>query len=323
MLGPPKVLLVGLDPLHDGTILIDRAKELAHRFGAALVLYDCVQNEYVSKRYFPDPGALSHARQSLVRRHRERLQRLAQPLIGDGLEVDAEAAWDAPLDEGIIRAARRRGADWILVGIGYHPVHRLPFLAGTDWQLIRHSPVPLLLVQPRPWSMPLRVIAAVDPLHEHGKPEDLDRRILEAGACLCRHGGGQLHVFHAFEPILRGGVDDTPEPLAVEFAEANLEGAHNAAVEALLGGLPEAVGNVRLSEGRAEDKLPEFAKEIGADVVVMGAVTRKPLRRIFIGSTAEKVLDRLVSDILIIKPAGFREPIAASPIEPDSVFEDG
>jgi universal stress protein E len=39
-----------------------------------------------------------------------------------------------------------------------------------------------------------------------------------------------------------------------------------------------------------------------ADVVVMGAVSRRGLARVFLGNTAEEVLDRLGCDLLIIKP---------------------
>jgi universal stress protein E len=311
---PPRVLLVGLDPVRNETFLVARTKELARRFKAGVVLFECVHNQYINSRYFKDSRALSHARQSLVKRHRERLEHLARPLMDGGLEVTVDADWDAPADEAVIRAGRRHGADWILVGVGCHPVHRLPFLAGTDWQLIRHAPCPLLLVYPRKWPPAPRVVSAVDPMHRHGKPEDLDRRILEAGACICRHGGGDLYVFHAFEPIFHAVGGAILEPLPVEYAEATLEGAHNAAVEALLEGLRETTANVRIAEGRPEEKLPEFADEISADLVVMGAVARNPLQRIFIGSTAEKVLDVLACDVLVIKPGEFAGGVTGTPL---------
>jgi universal stress protein E len=43
----------------------------------------------------------------------------------------------------------------------------------------------------------------------------------------------------------------------------------------------------------------------------MGAVSRSALERVFVGSTAELVLDRLGCDVLIVKPAGFKPPIWA------------
>ena len=248
------------------------------------------------------------------------MRRLAEKLVGEEVSVSVDAAWDGTLDEGVIRAADRHQADWILVGVRQHPVHRTPMFSEPDWQLIRHAPCPLLFVQPRIWSMPVRVVAAVDPLLAHGKPDDLDERILETGACLCRHGGGQLHVFHAFESILRGVSNTVPGPLPVEYAEATLEGAHNLAVENLLGGYPEVAGRVRIAEGRPEDKLPDYAAEIHADVIIMGAVARSPLKRMFIGSTAEKVLDRLGCDVMVIKPEELtaHQAMPAQPLAPDS-----
>ena len=41
----------------------------------------------------------------------------------------------------------------------------------------------------------------------------------------------------------------------------------------------------------------------------MGAVSRSRLREIFIGSTAERVLDRLPCDVLVISSADFREKL--------------
>jgi universal stress protein E len=38
----------------------------------------------------------------------------------------------------------------------------------------------------------------------------------------------------------------------------------------------------------------------------MGAVSRSALERLFIGSTAEEVLDRVPCDLLIVKADGFK-----------------
>ncbi len=44
------------------------------------------------------------------------------------------------------------------------------------------------------------------------------------------------------------------------------------------------------------------ALRIRATLVVMGAVSRSGLERLFVGSTAEHVLDDLACDVLIVKP---------------------
>jgi universal stress protein E len=45
----------------------------------------------------------------------------------------------------------------------------------------------------------------------------------------------------------------------------------------------------------------------------MGAVSRSGLQRLFIGHTAERLIDQLNCDVLIVKPRGFKSPIRKRP----------
>ena len=53
-----------------------------------------------------------------------------------------------------------------------------------------------------------------------------------------------------------------------------------------------------------------IAERIGADVVVMGAVARNRWKRLLIGATAERTLEHLPCDLLIVKPDWFKTPLA-------------
>jgi universal stress protein E len=55
----------------------------------------------------------------------------------------------------------------------------------------------------------------------------------------------------------------------------------------------------------AAECLPRLAAEWHADIVVMGAIARSGLRRVLIGSTAERVLESLPCDVLVVKPPDF------------------
>jgi universal stress protein E len=57
--------------------------------------------------------------------------------------------------------------------------------------------------------------------------------------------------------------------------------------------------------GVPSEVVPRFAQKIAADVVVMGAISRSALKRMFIGSTAERVLEYLPCDVLVVKPPDF------------------
>jgi nucleotide-binding universal stress UspA family protein len=51
-----------------------------------------------------------------------------------------------------------------------------------------------------------------------------------------------------------------------------------------------------------ENSLPKLLDKLDASVVVMGAISRSGIDRVLIGSTAERLLDLIETDVLIIKP---------------------
>jgi universal stress protein E len=158
------------------------------------------------------------------------------------------------------------------------------------------------------------VLAAVDPVHERDKPAALDRRILEAASGWAQTMGGELHVVHAYEPIsdivALDGTYVPVLPLPVDELNEKLRARHAAALAALLEGSGVPAERTHLETGNVRDAICHVAGTLPATLVVMGAVSRSRVDRIFIGSTAERVLESLPCDVLIVKPDGFRTPVA-------------
>jgi universal stress protein E len=67
--------------------------------------------------------------------------------------------------------------------------------------------------------------------------------------------------------------------------------------------------NAHLVAGLTHEELPLIAEKLEADVVVMGAVARNRWKRLFIGATAERTLEHLPCDLLIVKPDWFKTPV--------------
>src|SRR5262249_48954915 len=146
----------------------------------------------------------------------------------------------------------------------HHNVLQRTLLSNTDWNLIRDCPAPLLLVKPRRIAEHPLVLAAVDPVHEHDKPAQLDDAIYKFGAELCARTGGTLHLVHAIST-----------PLGVELP-ANVRGLiateHRRALESFLTTHSVPGERVHGLEGLAHECLQHAATEQSADFVVMGAV---------------------------------------------------
>jgi universal stress protein E len=71
----------------------------------------------------------------------------------------------------------------------------------------------------------------------------------------------------------------------------------------------EALGRHKIAANKAHlvcgdpaVELPVLARSIRAGLVVMGAMSRSGLKRIYIGNTAEHALDSLQCDVLVVKP---------------------
>ena len=78
-----------------------------------------------------------------------------------------------------------------------------------------------------------------------------------------------------------------------------------ALLQDLVGEYRVAPGNVHLEVGGPAAVLPRAAGELRVDIVAMGAISRSGFRRVFIGSTAEDVLERLPCDAFIVRPPDF------------------
>lgn len=85
----------------------------------------------------------------------------------DGVQAESTVLSDSPPHEAVIRAARSFGADLIMAERHPGGRYRTRALRSTDFELLRLSPVPVLLVKTRqPYDHP-SVQAGVDPSHAH------------------------------------------------------------------------------------------------------------------------------------------------------------
>jgi universal stress protein E len=242
---------------------------------------------------------------------RSRLESLAKPLRRRGLRVTTMVEWDYPAHQAIIRAATRFRAN-LIVAECHKKAHLAPSLLHfTDWELLRNSAVPALLVKIRRLYRRSKVLAALDPTHTYGKPVNLDDEILRYGSTISDALHGTLHAVHAYNPMLVGmTASELVAPDAIAKAQAGAAAEAHAALDPKLASIGIARGRRHIVGGFAIDVIQNTAREVHAEILVMGAVSRSGLKRLFIGNTAERMLDRMTCDVLIVKPRQFSNGIA-------------
>jgi len=303
-------ILAVIDPTADTQPAAAKAARLARRCGAALELFICDSDPALAGEFFFDASVLHRLRAEFLAERKEQLEEIAEPLRQTGLDVSTHVHWDNPLHEGILRRIEECEPDLVCKDTHYHSVVRRALFTNTDWQLVRSCPVPLLLCRTGDWAPRPRLLAALDPGHHGDKPAALDHDIVAAAQLLARHLDGEVEAVHVFFPaalLAATSIDGLPlpaEPSGVSLIEAERE-----RLSGLMHEIAQAHGldasAVRVVQGAAAERLPMLATERHADLLVMGAVSRSRLREFFVGSTAERVLDRLPCDVLVIKSVDF------------------
>ncbi len=308
---PIRRVLVAINDLRPmSRPIVRKAAQIAVACKAQLELYHCLSNLVYVDVVADGPRSIRELETKLRQDALRKLERIAATIRGPRLKVSAAAEWDSPVYDAIIRRARKIKAD-LVVASGHSGSHLLPGLMRlTDWELVRLSPVPVLLIKnSRPYRRP-PVLVAVDPGHAFSKPLRLDTELLRTGAALSHSLRGSLHAVYAYNRVAIGSVTAgalTERALRQEERRTKL--AAQAQFNRTLAGTHIARSRRQLIGRHPVDAILQAVRKSRSAIVVMGAISRTGFKRLLIGNTAETILDELHCDALIVKPAHFKARI--------------
>lgn len=287
--GPSPVLVV-MDPADAPDHALARGARLAGALGLPLELFRVEFDEAMEGSHFRATARLEAARAARVDASLAWLEKKAQRWREQGLDLAVAAEYAHPGHEAVTRRALAVGAALVVMRTHHHEWLARATLSAADWQLIRICPTPLLLAKGRDWRQHPRLLAAVDPSHRDDRHARLDHAILDLAEQIGAAVQAENHVAHC---VPGGAPDESP-----------------AALTALLAGRSIPAAHLHLAAGGPEQELPRLAAELGADVLLTGGISRSRVEQVFIGGTAERLLDRVDCDLLVVKPPGFRSPLA-------------
>ncbi|HMB73250.1 MAG TPA: universal stress protein [Gammaproteobacteria bacterium] len=278
---------------------LERTAWLAEKFAADVEIFACKYDQYL---------VADEAKSNVVNADRETIEKLARPIESAAKSVSVDVEWAKSVDDAILEKIEKSRPDLVVKDTHYHSLLRRTLLSNTDWTLIGKCPVPLLLVKDRDVPANPAVVAAVDPTHQHDKPAALDRRILTFAKYFADRTNGHTHAVHVVDTA---GVLIASSTLAAPAAgpaptvdSSMIKELVSSARKSFLRLLSEESideESGRVLEGEVATQLARTADELNADFVLMGAVARGFLENAFVGHTAQRVLDRLGCDLIVVK----------------------
>lgn len=303
-----KILAV-IEPETEQQKSLSRAIDIAQKNGASitamLTLYD-VSYELTSMLTSDER---EHMRQAVIDDRTDWLVNLVSEKRTDQtISIDVKTIWHNRPYEAIIYEVLEHGYDLIVKGTEQHDTLKSVIFTPTDWHIMRKAPVPVLLVKDHAWPLEGQILAAVNVGVDVVEHISLNQAITDQALYFSNLLSANLHLVNSYP--------GTPANIVIEIPEFNPENYDNAAKKHHQEGMTLLAEqhnipskNCHVELGLPEDIIPKYAKQLDAELVVLGTVGRQGISAALIGNTAEHVIDHLNCDVLAIKPAGFICPI--------------
>ena len=236
------------------------------------------------------------AKRSLMDRRRQEVEAQVAHHQPDKVGVKVVVGWEKLVHEWVdARCARM--SHQVVIKTAHHSERFL--YTPTDWHLLRECRAPVLIAAEEIWRPTHSIVAAVDLASRSRIKRALNHAIVATARAYAEALDNSLHLVHVVHvPAALKElhlIDEEAHTLKVTDAIRS-----NAARLCKAHGISSA--QVLVEHGNVDEVISETARRLQAQLVVMGTVGRQGVNAKLVGNTAEKVLTRIPTDVLALKP---------------------
>jgi len=308
-----KNILLLADKGHGIKELIKRASDLAEANKAKLTIID-VQEDYTKDiTDIVSAKRLSEIQSEFTKSKLDRLIKIWGSSSHNSIKAKVKVLTGTPFLETIKEVLREKND--LLIKVAEEKTGLKSKLFGTtDMHLMRKCPCPLWIIKPTRKRKYHRIMAAVNPVNDKYEQSDLNVKIMDLATSLANEDNSELHIIHVWnffdELTLRGRRMNMPKDQADALIDS-VETVHRHRLIELISkyALKNTKHKVHLLRGKPSVLIPLTAASSKIDLIVMGTLARSGVAGMFIGNTAEEVLNSVNCSVLTVKPDDFKTPI--------------
>lgn len=280
-------ILAVIAELQDAERLVERTRALAAQLHAKTVLLRPVQAQLGGWQKVLGAANLDQLREEILAVERQSLEAIRG---GDRCEV----LWCERTYRAVVERAEALGVELIVIKANRHGALE-HFIHADDWHLLREAPCPVLVLPraPKPVSM---VLAAVDALADEPDQALLAERVLDQASAFAHAHGLPLTVVTVVPDPALIYASPAMAPLATDLI-GDLTERVRVAQQSLLDSIGLKPDAARVETGRVEDVLAQLAVDA---LLVIGSAANKGLRGLVLGNTAERILHRVTTEMLVV-----------------------
>ncbi|MGD8348163.1 MAG: universal stress protein [Gammaproteobacteria bacterium] len=303
---------------------LERAVTLAENNQANLTVITVATSIRVGIGMPEDGPSSTELQATIVNSHKQELENLVEP-YRQRIKIETRVLIGVPFLE-IIREVLRNAHDLVIkCPESLDWLGRL--FSSNDKHLLRKCPCPVWMVRPQTGEAFDRILAAVDvddayPAKELKTRQVLNEMVIELASSLAVSEFAELHIAHAWEAIGESKLRHSafmqrPENEVNAYVDQTRR-HHTQLLDTLVKKVSAKLGKdaadyiepqIHMPKGSARKMIPKVARELQVDCIVMGTVARTGVSGLFMGNTAETILDQLECSVLAIKPPGFVTPV--------------
>lgn len=286
-------------------VLLERAALVAKALNLNAFVYAPMAKPLLPRGLLTDPELFAEGRNRAANIHQLELDNAVTVLQTHGVQAEGVAEWQGSIVESVLKTVADRAPNIVMTAHHRHKGIAEHTLTDDDLNLVRLCPKPLWLVRGHAWPEQVSIVGAIDPLHQGDKDVSVDDLILTTTAHVAKALHGTAHVLHAIPEALSiaTALGEALLPDHVDALERQIERHHASEVYRLTEAHGFDRSRVHLHTQRdVVEALAQIARPMRAGLIVLGALSRNPLKHMLLGGTADRALRKLRTDILVVKP---------------------
>ena len=318
-----KDILCVVDPEVGNKMVLERAVTLAASNNANLTVISIVPHLSINLKMFKE-NLSDDLQASIIYEKNEQLKSFVKA-FSQQVNIQTKVLVGTPFLE-VIYEVLRNGHDLVIKTP--KTVEWMDRIFGSDdMHLFRKCPCPVWMINQDTPKSYQNILAAVDVSPDDESDQaikanhTLNQQILQMAGSLAVADLANLHIAHAWyahgESLMHGAFVKMENAEIIEYTN-NAQSIQREKLDTLIqdvsiNGTGELLDFLKpkkhLIKGFPNKVIPEFAKKIKAELIVMGTVGRTGIPGFIIGNTAEDILNQIDCSVLAIKPFGFVSPV--------------
>ncbi|NVK25735.1 MAG: universal stress protein [Gammaproteobacteria bacterium] len=189
---------------------------------------------------------------------------------------------------------------------------------ALDMELLRKCPCPVWLCKPiAAHREQIKVAVAIDAFDATESGTELSVKLLKMARAQANECDGKLRVISNINTLMQSEFQhnvflklpqDKLDQQSTEVKSRHLDKLNALVAESGIAGELEIVQ----LQGTTDQTIPKYVSEHCVDILVMGTIARSGVAGVFIGNTAENIIQQLDCSLLTVKPRGFISPVKTS-----------